>query len=112
MGAEVYWKGKTVPQAPFHFYEDDMLNTNCNHCFYCSCAFGTTVKWHNKMHVLRRVRDHFYPESQGGKLTSDNKVWSCQICNIVKSDHVFDTGTEAQNYVLDQLLDSDWIILE
>jgi len=88
-----------------------MIYQNPTNCIYCSTPFGTTVIWHNKQRTLYRVRDHFTPKSAGGK-RGDNLVWCCQICNLIKSDKVFNNGTEAQNYILDKLLRSNWKILE
>jgi 5-methylcytosine-specific restriction endonuclease McrA len=77
-------------------------------CVYCSTPFGTKVYYNKKVRVLYKIKEHFVPASKGGKSTKDNIVNSCQICNYIKRDLVFDSGTDAQNYILDKLLSSDW----
>ena len=87
------------------------MPTKHTHCIYCNTAFGATILYHKKVRFLHRVKEHFYPHNAGGG-SGDNLVWSCQICNMIKRDLVFETIFDAQNYILDRLLNSDWKILE
>ena len=91
------------------------LEKNPLSCVYCGSPFGITVRWRGKQRVLYRVKDHFYPAKAGGRKADNagnNLVWSCQVCNQIKYDLIFDNGIDARNYILDELLKSDWLILE
>ena len=84
-------------------------------CSYCTAPFGSIVYWKCKERYLVRERDHFIPHAALGSPYANrtggfegNTVWSCQICNKVKANLVFDNFLEAKNYILDTLLASDW----
>jgi len=85
------------------------INPLC--CVYCSGIFGTAVRYKGKVRILSRQKEHFYPRSAGGN-RGKNLVWACQICNYIKADKVFESGEDARNYILDKLLESDWMIME
>lgn len=50
-----------------------------NKCYYCKSDLDFTIP--RSVHL-----DHVIPLSKNGKHTLDNVVWSCQTCNLTKSD--------------------------
>lgn len=90
---------------------NDNLLKSSDCCTYCNTAFGTMVVYKGKARILCKQRDHIIPLSKGGKNNLDNSVVSCQICNSIKAASVYESAGEAQNAILDQLLESDWRIV-
>lgn len=89
------------------------------HCSYCSAPYGAKVLYNGRITILHKVKEHFMPKSirgRGvvgeGRVNSKYITRSCQICNNIKKARVFETGTDAQNYILDKLLESDWALIE
>lgn len=82
-----------------------------NFCTYCSAVFGTMVLYKGKLHILFCQKKHFTPISKNGLDEDINITPACQICNMVKFTKDFATGTEAQLFILDKLLKSDWRIV-
>jgi len=87
------------------------LDKNQQYCIYCTAPFGAKVIYKNKLRILYKIKEHFYPRKAGGE-GGDNLVYACQICNLIKRGLVFDSGVDAKNYILDQLLGSDWCIVD
>ncbi len=87
------------------------MSISDNNCIYCSTPFGTKVLYKGTLHILVPIKEHFQPKRDRGKNRCQT-VKACQICNMIKFNHVFETGTDAQNFILDQLLSSDWRAFE
>lgn len=45
------------------------------------------------------TRDHLVPRCRGGKLSSDNRVLCCQVCNNLKANRPFGTIERARDYI-------------
>ena len=61
------------------------------------------------------MKEHFLPHKIRDIVSGNEPfqiVWSCQICNMIKGAHVFESGNDARNYILDRLLKTDWKIIE
>ena len=70
-----------------------------NRCFYCLYRFGSRVLKDKTPVILRLHWDHVVPFSYSQDNRTRNFVASCQICNAVKYNHVFQTVEEARIYV-------------
>ncbi len=71
-------------------------------CAYCNWRFGSLVldKKTMKTRPLRVEWDHVTPYSFS-RSNSCEYVAACQICNQIKASFVFDTFSEAVNFVKD-----------
>lgn len=81
------------------------------YCIYCTVPFGSIVRYKGKRIITYRNRDHFIPKSHGGKGTKDNMVESCNICNHIKRDKDFETGTDARVMILERLKKNNFIVI-
>ena len=78
-----------------------MLSLQNNRCFYCGIPFGTPYL-HPKQKKIRLTRlclDHLVPFKYSQNNKEINFVCSCNICNSIKYDLVFQTVEEACDYV-------------
>lgn len=88
------------------------------YCLYCGTQLGSIVRYKKKVRTLTLNMDHFRPiMRRKGTNTPDylgpnTIVLSCQICNSIKGKMLFNSFIDAKNYILDQLLHSDWKLLE
>lgn len=53
-------------------------------CYYCR----------GLLNDRNRTRDHIWPKSKGGKLSKENKVFACRVCNRNKADLTLDEWLE------------------
>lgn len=70
-----------------------------NRCFYCLNGFGDYIWYRNKLIQIRINWDHFVPFDYLQSNPDNNWVASCQVCNSIKSNKMFDTTKEAIEYV-------------
>jgi hypothetical protein len=68
-------------------------------CSYCGSFFGDVVWYEGKQVVVKKHRDHVIPRSYCNHDNSSNKLPACQICNQWKSDKIFDSWYELQQYI-------------
>ena len=64
-----------------------------NICFYCDRSINNN----------NRTKDHMYPESRGGILSNDNKVFCCQECNSNKANRTPEEWLKAVEEILLEL---------
>ena len=76
-----------------------ILELQGNRCLYCEQTFGTPVMKRNRLIYLKVNWDHFVPFSYSQNNYGYNFVAACQICNGIKSSHMFKTLEEARIYV-------------
>lgn len=69
-------------------------------CLYCDREFGSVVYRHGKPIVLRLHYDHKAPWAYVGVHTRRNICAACHVCNLIKSDMIFQTVEEASIYIL------------
>lgn len=78
----------------------ERVTSQQNHiCVYCTLPFGSVVSYRGET-VQTPVGDHFIPFSQSGATRVDNLVVSCQVCNSIKADQLFDSIEHASRYIL------------
>lgn len=97
---EVECSNKRV-QPPLHIQEY-LLAKHDNHCLYCCKELGKYIKHRNKLVLLKVTWDHFIPYSYLQDNPEDNWVLSCQICNGIKSNKIFETLKEAKEHIYAQ----------
>ncbi|MEW1803247.1 HNH endonuclease signature motif containing protein [Streptomyces virginiae] len=70
-------------------------------CAYCEVIFGSVARRPgSEPRIVRMVVEHFTPVSWTGiELDAENLVAACQICNSIKSAHLFDTVANARRYI-------------
>lgn len=76
-----------------------ILTGQNDRCFYCGRMFGATVYRKHKETRLKLNWDHLTPYSYQNDNTTRNFVAACNICNSLKSNLMFQTLEEAQNYI-------------
>ena len=64
-------------------------------CAYCLKVFGSRVFKPGKIVTLHAVAEHFVPKSAGGEVL----YASCQICNLLKSNYLFDSIEECREWL-------------
>ena len=67
-----------------------------NKCAYCDNEFGTHILYKSRSVVLTPQVDHFVPFTYTKVHAEDNMKLSCQLCNNVKNDKVYDTLSDAR----------------
>lgn len=76
-----------------------ILEEQENRCFYCGYKFGNIVHRNDNGVVLKMTWDHMLPWS----LTQDNRasnfVAACHVCNGIKNSRVFESMSDAQDYL-------------
>lgn len=82
-----------------------------NYCIYCTVPFGSYVKYKGETRATTSHRDHFIAKCQGGEYISNNLVDACNICNQIKTDKIFENGTEAKAYILEQLIKGEFQVI-
>lgn len=91
-------------KQPSSKYQDEQLDRQRKRCFYCGLEFFEYVKNErtNKIIKLLVVWDHFIPYSWNEDNKDINFVASCQICNGIKSNKMFDTDDAARKYIIEK----------
>jgi 5-methylcytosine-specific restriction endonuclease McrA len=69
-------------------------------CLYCQLPIGARVKRHGRTVALTAHWDHFVPFAYLAQNPDANWVLSCQVCNGIKSDRIFQTVDEAREVIL------------
>ena len=79
----------------------DVLEKQKNRCLYCGYEFKD-ILWNNHRYKFYTVEvrwDHFSPFSYSYNNKHNNFVASCQICNKIKTNLMFETVEEVRDYV-------------
>jgi hypothetical protein len=78
----------------------NILNNQRNKCKYCDIEFGELYFKSNKPFISRVHWDHLVPFSYLQENPYGNWIASCNICNSIKSNKVFETIQEVKDYVV------------
>jgi hypothetical protein len=78
---------------------EDILERQSFSCFYCCHYFDIVVKRKGKTFALRPHFDHVVPFVYCGDSNEKNLVATCHLCNLWKSDRVFNSLEEIQAYL-------------
>jgi hypothetical protein len=68
-------------------------------CYYCSNEIGSMVWYRNKPILLRAHTEHVIPFSYCQHNNSKNLVISCHICNLLKSDKIFNSLADLLEHI-------------
>jgi len=98
-------------QTPLHrtasvpdYVRDAKITEQGGRCTWCQRAFGSPILHHGEVEILTPQVEHFIPRAAGGRTADKNCNYSCQICNRLKHDYVFDTVAELIDF-----LDREWM---
>ncbi|WP_306317288.1 MULTISPECIES: HNH endonuclease domain-containing protein [unclassified Streptomyces] len=69
-------------------------------CLYCQLQIGARVKRHGRVVALTAHWDHFIPFAYLAQNPDANWVLSCQVCNGIKSDRIFESVEAARAVIL------------
>ena len=93
--------GPRKRKRPLKKNQKIILNNQQHVCLYCNQEFERFV-WSRSKHQYIKTKlcwDHFVPYSYNNFCKDDNFVAACSLCNLIKSDRVFDTVAEAQEFI-------------
>lgn len=71
-----------------------------NKCIYCGVYFGTPYLYKNKIRRTKINYDHLLPFSFLQDNPDDNWVDSCNICNGIKSNIIFDSMQDVIHHIM------------
>lgn len=75
-------------------------NSRMELCHWCFREVGTVVKYKKRGWVaLSKHVDHASPRSYSHDNSKSNLVTSCNLCNLWKSNRVFDSGDQCRSYL-------------
>ena len=93
-------RGVFKRKQPSVAHQRERLALQDNKCHWCARAFGDVVILRRgAVLTLRAVWDHFVPYSYTGSCDDLEFVAACQLCNGVKSNHIFDSEDECRQYL-------------
>lgn len=93
-------RGMFRRKQPSISHQRERLALQDNKCHWCAREFGDTVLLRRGRAVLlKAVWDHFIPYSYTGSCDDLEFVAACQLCNGVKSNHIFDSEEECRQYL-------------
>lgn len=69
-------------------------------CFWCGRKFYSWVRKNSRIIQIKMHVDHLKPFSYFPDDTDDNLVAACSICNIFKSNKMFEDVEECKQYLL------------
>lgn len=79
----------------------ELLAEQDNRCIFCHRQFGSLVHRKNppQTTVLTIHWDHLDPYVRSGNSRPENFAAACQICNLIKTDHIFSSIEDASIYI-------------
>ena len=86
-------------KRPTKEVQNKILELQNNRCLYCGELFGTPYMRNNKILYTKLHFDHLIPYSYSLE-NKYNFVGTCNICNGIKSNKMFDTVEEVYHYVI------------
>lgn len=87
-------------KQPTALHKRTQLLKQGHRCFYCGTKFGEWFMRKTKLCRITPVWDHVLPFIYSFNNNSENFVAACQLCNSIKGPKVFDSITEAKEYVI------------
>ena len=80
-------KAVTIPS----YVKEAKIAEQGGRCCYCERRLGTPVLHDGQVEILSPHAEHFKPRAASGRTTDANIAYACHVCNLLKSDFVFDT---------------------
>jgi HNH endonuclease len=78
-------------------------------CLYCGMKIGAVVTRGHREIVLTEHWDHFIPYSYSQANPNQNWVLSCQVCNLIKHDKIFQTLGGAQKFLREERIKKGYV---
>lgn len=97
-----------VRSGPTARYRKRQLSEQHYCCFYCDRRFGSTLWRRQKQIVLRVNWDHINPWVYSLDNKDINFVAACQICNGLKSSHVFGSLDEVRTFLHERIIEKGY----
>ena len=91
-------------KRPSKYVQEKILEIQDGMCFYCDSLFGEPFL-HPKTEKVRFLRvcyDHYVPYSYSQNNNTDNFVATCQVCNGIKTNKIFESKEDARVFILDR----------
>lgn len=79
--------------------KEEILNVQDGNCFYCGNKFGSLYTRGSYIGTLTVHWDHVVPFSFSRNNNQENIVASCNVCNLYKSNRMFDNVEELRKYL-------------
>lgn len=79
--------------------QKEILEKQDNKCLYCNNKFGTAYFRDGKLKLTKLHWEHLVPFSYTQRSSDKDFIASCNVCNLIKSDKVFETVEEVFHYV-------------
>jgi hypothetical protein len=80
--------------------QDEILKAQGDCCIYCGNPFGTVIMRDSRFTQLVIHWDHYVPYAyQAG---NHGFVAACNVCNLLKSSHMFDNLEQARRHLADR----------
>lgn len=86
-------------RKPTRAKQSELLDRQSGRCFYCLCKLNEWMTIQGKPVFTGLHWDHIIPWAFCQKNEDGNFVASCRLCNVIKSDKVFEQIYEARYYV-------------
>jgi hypothetical protein len=93
-------KAQFKRRQPSPAYRQAQLERQAQRCYWCRREFGEYLVRRGSHCQLRVCWDHFIPFSFTGSCDDIEFVAACQVCNGIKTDHMFDTEDECRAYIV------------
>jgi len=107
--AEHYAKGFRVIAQPLGYRKsppkrirDKILVLQQERCLYCNRVFGSMYERNGKILFTKLHWDHKVPFAYTQGNAGNNWAASCNICNGIKSDKMFESVGEVRQYVAER----------
>ena len=102
-------KGIFARKQPTLSFQRAQIERQNNKCYWCGQEFGEwLVSPGGRSRRRQPCWDHFIPFSYTGSCDDLEFVAACQVCNGVKSNHMFDSEDEARLYIVRRAAKSRW----
>jgi 5-methylcytosine-specific restriction endonuclease McrA len=79
--------------------QDRILRHQNYKCLYCRKLFGSAYYINGRHTIINVQWDHIVPYSYIRANPKNNWAAACQLCNHIKSDHIFMYLHEAKSYI-------------
>ncbi len=99
---KTYHKRGSLPKH----VKDQILEDQDNKCFWCGRNLKHTWYYDPKRRKICKLTvhfDHLIAWAYSGDDSKDNFVASCNLCNVLKSDKIFKTIEECQDFLKQQI---------
>ena len=99
---EIMSSPKRVRKQPSAKEKRRLISEQDNRCFYCGMMFGSCYTRDGINFLTTKIHyDHLVPFAYSQ--TNEHFVASCNICNMIKRDKMFDRLEDLVHYILNRI---------